>query len=53
MFQLWLQRQPGASWNQLIGSLRQPSIGLNQLATNIEQMLLLSKSAGKVVHNIF
>ena len=40
MFQLWLRKQPTATWNQLIGSLRQPSIELNHLATRIEQMLV-------------
>ena len=39
MFQLWLSKQPRASWNQLIDSLRQPGIDLNRLANEIEQML--------------
>ena len=38
MFNLWLQKQPKASWNQLITSLR--NIELIYLATKIEQMLL-------------
>ena len=38
MFHLWLQKQPTASWNQLIISLR--NIELIDLATKIEQMLL-------------
>ena len=43
MFQLWLRKQPTATWNQLLDSLRQPGIGLNHLATSIERMLLQSK----------
>ena len=46
MFQLWLNKQPTASWNQLIDSLRQPGIDLNHLANEIEQMLLQPKSTG-------
>ena len=38
MFNLWLQKQPTASWNQLIISLR--NIELIDLATKIEQILL-------------
>ena len=39
MFELWLDKQPEASWNQLIQSLRQPGIELFSLATDIEKML--------------
>ena len=39
MFQLWLKKQPTASWNQLIEALKQPSINLGALASEIEQML--------------
>ena len=39
MLQLWLTRKPEASWNQLIDSLRAPSIELNTLAAKIEGML--------------
>ena len=46
MFQLWLKKQPTASWNQLIDSLRQPGINLNHLANKIEQMLLQPKPTG-------
>ena len=46
MFELWLERQPKASWNQLIKSLRQPNIALNTLASRIEHMLLQPKPAG-------
>ena len=44
MFQLWLRKQPTASWNQLIEALRQ--VGLHALATTIEKMLLQSKPEG-------
>ena len=40
MFDLWLKKQPTASWNKLIEALRQPGIELGTLANNIEQMLL-------------
>ena len=40
MFQLWLEKDPSASWNQLILSLREPSVGLNHLASKIERMLI-------------
>jgi len=40
LFELWLDTQPTASWNQLIKSLRQPGVDLGNLATKIEQMLL-------------
>ena len=40
MFQLWLQRQPDASWKQLIEALRE--INLNHLATQIKGMLMPS-----------
>ena len=48
MFQLWLSKQPTASWNQLIDSLRQPSVDLPLLATNIEEMLLQPKQEGTI-----
>ena len=40
MFQLWLQRQPNASWKQLIEALKE--VDLNHLATQIEGMLMPS-----------
>lgn len=39
MFDLWLRRQPKATWKQLINALREPGIELNKLADNIEQKL--------------
>ena len=39
MFQLWLDRQPEASWRQLIQALREPNINLEELANTIEQKL--------------
>ena len=39
MLQLWLARQPNASWDQLLETLREPNINLNALATKIEGML--------------
>ena len=43
MFDLWLRKQPTASWNQLIEALRQPGIELDTLGSKIEQMLIQSK----------
>ena len=39
MLQLWLDRKPEASWNQLLETLREPHIKLNTLAAKIEEML--------------
>ena len=47
MFQLWLERQPTASWRQLIQGLKQ--LQLNYLANQIESKLtipVLEPSAG-------
>ena len=46
MFDLWLKKQPIASWNQLIEALRQPGIDLGTLATKIETMLIQPKPKG-------
>ena len=46
MFQLWLRKQPSATWNQLIKALRQRNIELDALATNIEELLLQPKPPG-------
>ena len=45
MFQWWLSKQPTASWNQLIESLKQPGVDLDNVATDIEKMLLQPKLA--------
>ena len=42
MLQLWLSRQPNATWNQLICALRSPGIQLNDVAMEIEGRLLPS-----------
>lgn len=39
MFKLWLDVQAGASWNQLVQALREPSLGLNELSIKVEEML--------------
>ena len=46
MFNLWLKKQPEASWNQLMEALRQPGIELGTSASKIEQMLLQPKPQG-------
>ena len=40
MFQLWLKRCGGATWNQLVQALRVPGIEMFELANKIESMLL-------------
>ena len=42
MFSLWLERQPEASWRQLINALR--NVNLVSLATNVEKLLIPSKA---------
>lgn len=46
MLELWLDRQPNASWNQLIEALRAPGIELNDAASKIERML---SSGGNII----
>ena len=48
MFDLWLQTQPKASWNQLICSLTKRNVRLQGLANKVEKTL--SKSTGVYVH---
>ena len=40
MLELWLDRQPDASWNQLIDALRSPGIELFDVASKLEGMLI-------------
>jgi len=40
MFQLWLDRQPSATWSDLLQALREPHIGLNFVASTIEEEIL-------------
>ena len=42
MLELWLNKQPNATWNQLINALKAPGIELNNAASKIEGMLLPS-----------
>ena len=53
MFQLWLRKQPSATWNKLLDALRQPGIELHALANKIEQMLLQPKPEGYLVNYVF
>ena len=39
MLKFWLNRQPKASWNQLIEALKRDHIGLERTAHEIEKML--------------
>ena len=42
MFSLWLERQPEATWRQLISALK--NIKLVSLAKNVENLLIPSKA---------
>ena len=42
ILELWLNRSPNATWNQLIEALKAPGIELNDAASKIEGMLLSS-----------
>ena len=46
MFELWLKKQPMASWNQLLEALRQPNIKLGTLAMEIEHIILKPRPQG-------
>ena len=50
MLELWLTRQPNATWNQLIEALKAPGIELNNAVSKIEEMLLLS--TGGNIHDL-
>lgn len=43
MFKLWLERQPGASWRQLIDALR--AIRLDRVASDVEKLLQQHENA--------
>ena len=45
MFMLWLEREPKASWSNLIQALKQ--IKLNKLAFNIENLLSVGQASDK------
>ena len=40
MLKLWLQKNPDASWNDLLEALKSSSVGLQSTARTIEEMLL-------------
>ena len=40
MLQLWREKKPDGSWNQLIEAFREPNIGLTDLALKIDEMLI-------------
>ena len=39
MFSLWLQKNPSASWNSLISTIKGPGVNKHDVAHKIEQML--------------
>ena len=45
MLELWLRKQPEATWNQLLEALRSPAIQLNNIASELEEMLLEEPTA--------
>ena len=49
MLQLWLERYPYATWNQLIQALR--DVGLSQLATKIAGMLMTEEGTMHKIHH--
>ena len=49
MFKLWLERQPEASWRQLIAALR--VLKLNRLAGDVENLLIQSPKQSTVQCN--
>ena len=51
MFRLWLDKQPEASWEQLIQALREPIIELNELANTVEQNLI-SINEGRCIQSV-
>ena len=46
MLQLWLERQPDASWEQLLQALKE--VEMNDLASTIHEELVLSANRGKL-----
>ena len=52
MLQLWLERQPKATWSQLIEALRSPGIKLNGVASKLEGMLLPSVEGTYITCNL-
>ena len=50
MLELWLNRSPIATWDQLIEALKAPGINLNDAASKIEGMLLPSTEGN--IHNV-
>ena len=47
MFQLWLEKYPHATWNQLVQALKE--IKLYQLASKIDGMLITTEGIGIIV----
>ena len=49
MLQLWLHRQPDATWNQLVCALRSPCVQLNDVAMEIEAQQLPSLKGDQLI----
>ena len=43
MFQLWLEKYPHGTWNQLTQAIRE--VGLNKLASKIDDMLITTEGS--------
>ena len=52
MLKRWLDKKPGATWNDILKALKISAIGLNYTALNIER-LLLPESMFLVIVNMF
>jgi len=48
MLELWVEKKPKATWNQLIEALRMPGIELNAVADKIEEMLELPNKGSNI-----
>ena len=52
MLELWLCKQPKATWKMLIEAVRAPGIEMNDAATKIEEMLLEATEGTEHLHFI-
>ena len=50
MLKLWLQKQPNASWDQLIEALKSEGVELNYVASIIEGKLIKSAKGNIMYH---
>ena len=53
MLELWIDRQPNATWNQLIKALKAPGIELHSVAAKIGNMLIRPNKGKKMWFGIY